>query len=381
MHNQLKLVEMLVLQVKEITTFTFHDMYFNPLELAAFYGHRGVVRLLLWKGSHLSSCRPDYGLEKLVEAVNYGNTRVVQALEIALFSRKGKKLVDVQLRILLFKHFRSACANGNLGVAGILLEHIHQFCYSDFGTAFEVALQTDHDIILEFLVREYWPAAPYADKMLLLQKYARLGRVELVKLLFDKRPIGHKLDREEIPLFQVPLLAAASSGDIAMVKLLLEIERANVYAFPSMRDTDTNDQVVHDVIPREQVSIGGYACELPAIYLAASLGGYTAVDILIRAGAVMPPYDLTLATSSPQRSSPLDVALLGMHWLAARRLIDAVLGLEPGSPWGAEDTEPWKPSFLIDIATACNNKPVVELITASYQRMAPLELTQRKAIA
>jgi ankyrin repeat protein len=372
MHGQTQLVEMLVLQVKEITTFTFHDMYFNPLELAAFHGHRGVVRLLLWKGSHLSSCRPNYGLEKLVEAVNYGNTRVVQALEIALFGGKVKDEITSEVKALISHEFSRACADGNLRVARVLLKHIH-YSWLTVGPAFTTAIMNDHTAILALIAGDCWPDIPSTDKKILLQKSARLGCGELVKLFFDRRADAHQKHWQE-PLMQPPLLAAASSGNIAMVKFLLEHSLLS-----SMIEPDDMEYAFY-LLFDAPLAIGGSACKLPAIYQAATLGDFTAVDVLIRAGAVRPPYEVTLATHSREILSPLGVALAKQHWLVARRLVDTVLGLEPGSPWGVEDTEPWEPNSVFDVAASCNNKPVLKLLHESGFGRA-LCLTDRNALA
>jgi hypothetical protein len=361
MHSHLELVRMLLWRTYSPITIQYHSMDLNALGLAAFRGNKDIVLLLQDLAPSFTFNNAREGVKALVGAIRDRNTPVIEGLETAIF---GRNTWDLDLRLWkclsdVLDEIRPEDETAAMATRFLFRKVAQQKNWWNDKLDFEVAalfvrvINWNSEPIMEGFFKELWPLIRRTEVRRRFRDVAKRGQVCLVKLFLQYLSLDGMESSKMDAFLQTPLLAAASSRNHSVAKVLVE------YA-PSI--------INYTVLDNRTGSAGGYECDNPAIYQAAKTGDFEAVDMLVSAD-IQSSLDCLL--SYPPDDSPLHTALLSRHHHTSRRLIEGVLGLERGSSWGVNDdrwdyditlAEKARGISLLKIAIDCGNIPIIQLL-------------------
>jgi ankyrin repeat protein len=344
-HGQFQIVKYLLPQSTLLMKMEFPDAsnpskrLLNALEVAAVKGYPDIVQLIVEVDSPLYIF--DFGYDAipaLLQAVNQGNTPVVDGIWTALVSRKLPNLSRRSLNTSISREFHSACIEGNIAVARELLGKFGYFRPIGLDSALHGACENGQHEILELLFSGcYAFRISEVSMRSSFQNIARLPHVPSIKLFLEHLEENYTDPVDWIRLVQSPLFAAARVANMMVVKCLLHYCRDRM---PSGIDGHIADA-------------GSPNCNWSAISQAASLKDFTALKTLIKVAGLNLDF-IYLETcidaveyfpSLHRPHLPADIdqllrdVLHGKHPTVAMRMVEMLLDPEPRGPLGDRETK------------------------------------------
>ena len=311
----------------------------NALEVAAFQGHPKVARYIKEKDPNFPFDHIQEGVAALVTAVHQGNISVVDALEIGLFSRMGpsdmrSSVPSQALQDSISNGFQAACSDGNLAVVRHLLRKADYFRPGLLDSTFIAASDMGHHAILELLfLNEPGLIISEANMRSIFQRIARTN-VHSVEIFLKYVEREYANPSEKARLIQSPLLAAAEERNLSIVVLLMNYHQP----------------LIPDAIESCVADAGKFDCDSAALHQAISLRHNRALKTLIQGAMLTSDFQYLEACANaslrlsnfpshvlPGTNSHLKMAFSGKDRTVARTLIEMLLDLKPGAPWGKED--------------------------------------------